>query len=59
MARVFSYLMENDLGELKDEAIFIDTSDTIKKALEQIYQKSKSKTRISKTAFEIALKQLI
>ena len=59
MARVFGYLMGNDLGKLEDEAIFEDTSNTIKEALKNVYQISNSKTRISKTAFEIALKQLI
>jgi len=59
MARVFGYLMGNDLGKLEDEAIFTDTSKTIKEALENVYRISNSKTRISKTAFEVALKQLI
>ncbi len=59
MARVFGYLMGNDLGKLEDEEIFADTSNTIKEALENVYQISNSKTRISKTAFEVALKQLI
>jgi len=59
MARVFGYLMGNDLGKLEDEAIFEDTSNTIKEALKNVYQISNSKTRISKTAFEVALKQLI
>jgi len=59
MARVFGYLMGNDLGKLEDEAIFEDTSNTIKEALKNVYQINNSKTRISKTAFEVALKQLI
>ena len=59
MARVFAYLMGNDLEIIEDEAIFIDTSETIKKALEDVFNKNSSKTDISKTAFEIALKQLI
>ena len=59
MARVFAYLMGNDLEKIEDEAIFIDTSETIKKALEDVFNKNSSKTDISKTAFEIALKQLI
>ena len=36
-----------------------DTSQTIRKALEESYAINNSKTNISKTAFEIALKQLI
>ena len=59
MARVFSYLMSSDLEELEDAAIFEDTSNIIKKALEKSYSVSSSKTKIAKTAFEIALKQLI
>jgi glutamate dehydrogenase/leucine dehydrogenase len=59
MARVFGYLMGNDLEKLDDEAIFADTSNTIKEALKNVHQISNAKTRISKTAFEVALKQLI
>ena len=59
MARVFGYLMGNDLGKLDDEAIFADTSNTIKEALKNVHQISNAKIRISKTAFEVALKQLI
>ena len=59
MARVFGYLMGNDIGVIEDEAIFEDTSNTIKNALGNVYKHNSSKTRISKSAFEIALKQLI
>lgn len=59
MARVFAYLMGNDLAKIEDEDIFGDTSRIIKKALENSYAVNNSKTRISKTSFEIALKQLI
>ncbi|OSY87863.1 amino acid dehydrogenase [Tenacibaculum holothuriorum] len=58
MARVFAYFMERRV-EMSDEAIFEDTSNTIKKALQRTFAKSASKTRISETAFEIALKELI
>ncbi|MGC6429487.1 MAG: Glu/Leu/Phe/Val dehydrogenase dimerization domain-containing protein [Jejuia sp.] len=58
MARVFSYFMERKV-QMTDEAIFNDTSRTIKTALEKVYNKNKSKTKISATAFEIALNQLI
>ena len=58
MARVFAYFMERRV-EMTDEAIFEDTSNTIKRALQRTFAKSASKTRISETAFEIALKQLI
>ena len=59
MARVFAYLMENDLSELTDSNIFQDTSNTIKQALEESYKVNDSKKHIAKTAFEIALNQLI
>lgn len=59
MARVFAYLMSNDLGELTDEGIFSDTSATIRKALQNTYAVNTAKTGIAKTAFEIALNQLI
>lgn len=58
MARVFAYFMERRI-EMTDEAIFSDTSNTIKKALENTYKKNKDIKNISNTAFEIALKQLI
>ncbi len=59
MARVFAYLMSNDLGVLEDESIFHDTSETIKNALKNAHKKSSSKYHIAKTSFEIALNQLI
>ena len=58
MARVFAYLM-TDSVEMSDEAIFEDTSSTIKKAIQEVYKKSSDKTKISKTAFTIALNKLI
>ena len=45
--------------ELTDEAIFSDTSNTILQAIERTYQTKNSKTGIAKTAFELALKQLL
>jgi hypothetical protein len=59
MARVFAYLMSNDLNKLEDQAIFEDTSKTIENALRQSYSINASKTGIAKTAFEIALNQLV
>jgi glutamate dehydrogenase/leucine dehydrogenase len=58
MARVFGYLMGDNV-ELSDQAIFQDTSSTIKEALEKCYEMNNSKQRITKTAYEIALKQLL
>lgn len=59
MARVFAYLMSNDLGVLDDQSIFLDTSETIKNALIKSHAKNNSKYHIAKTAFEIALGQLV
>ena len=59
MARVFAYLMGNDIDKIEDENIFKDTSETIRKALKNVFKKNTSIKNISKTAFEIALKQLI
>ncbi|WP_166966219.1 Glu/Leu/Phe/Val dehydrogenase dimerization domain-containing protein [Yeosuana marina] len=58
MARVFAYFMERKV-QMTDEAIFNDTSNIIREALEKVYNKKQSKTAISETAFEIALDQLI
>ena len=57
MARVFAYFMERKV-QMTDEAIFLDTSEIIKKAIENVFNKNSSKTKISETAFEIALHQL-
>ncbi len=59
MARVFAYLMSNDLKQITDEGIFEDTSFIIRKALENSFAKNQSKTHIAKTSFEIALSQLV
>ncbi len=58
MARVFAYFMAEKV-QMTDDAIFKDTSKTIRKALQDTYNARNSKKNISKTAFEIALKQLI
>ena len=60
IARVFAYLMEARREvPMKDEAIFADTSETIKLALERVYKLHPAKTDICKTAFKIALEQLV
>ena len=58
MARVFAYFMERRV-QMTDEAIFNDTSDVIRKAIENVYNQHHQKTEISKNAFQIALSQLI
>ncbi len=58
MARVFAYFMERRV-QMTDEAIFNDTSMTIRNAIQNTFNNNSSKTHISSTAFEIALKQLV
>lgn len=58
MARVFAYFMERRV-QMTDEAIFNDTSMTIKNAIQDTFNHNSSKTGVSKTAFELALKQLV
>ena len=58
MARVFAYFMEKKV-QMTDEAIFADTSNIIKNAIQKANDLNPSKTNISATAFEIALKQLV
>ncbi|WP_292901647.1 Glu/Leu/Phe/Val dehydrogenase dimerization domain-containing protein [Nonlabens sp.] len=58
MARVFAYFMERRV-QMTDEAIFNDTSMTIRNAIQHIRNNNSSKKQISSTAFEIALKQLV
>jgi glutamate dehydrogenase/leucine dehydrogenase len=59
MARVFAYLMSNDLETIEDQEIFEDTSSIIYNALKEAHALNSAKTNIAKTAFEIALKQLV
>lgn len=58
MARVFAYFMERKV-QMTDEAIFNDVSITIKNAIQNTFNNNSNKINISKTAFEIALKQLL
>jgi len=60
IARVFAYLMESKVElPMKDDAIFNDTSLTIKEALEKAHRLHPYKKNICKTAFEIALQELV
>jgi len=59
MARVFCYLMQQDHVDMSDQAIFKDTSNIIKGAIQKAHNANNSKTGIAKTAFEIALNQLV
>jgi glutamate dehydrogenase/leucine dehydrogenase len=58
MARVFAYLMSNDIQAITDEGIFNDTAHTIQKALIEIHDRHQEKTGITAQAFDIALKKL-
>jgi len=59
MARVFAFLMSEDLKTISDNDIFDDTSKIIREALENTYKLNPAKTGIAKAAFEVALKQLV
>ena len=58
MARVFAYCMSDDYVQT-DESIFQDTSNTIGEALQKVHNKHAADKKIAKTAFEIALQQLL
>ena len=58
MARVFGYLMQDNI-QMTDEAIFEDTSEIIKKAMVKTHEINPAKTNIAKSAFSIALGQLV
>ena len=58
MARVFAYFMERRV-EMTDDAIFGDTSNIIKNAIQNIYDHNHHKTELSKTAFTLALSELV
>lgn len=58
MARVFGYLMEDDI-DISDRSIFLDVSNTIKHALLKCNARNRDKRFLTKTAYEIALKQLV
>jgi glutamate dehydrogenase/leucine dehydrogenase len=58
MARVFAYFMEKKV-QMTDEAIFYDTSETIRKALERTHAHNQSLTGISAEAFQLALQQIV
>jgi glutamate dehydrogenase/leucine dehydrogenase len=57
MARVFAFLMGEAV--IEDEEIFKDTSATIRKAIADCHALNPSKTKLTETAFSIALKKLI
>ena len=58
MARVFAYLMSNDLEEIDEILIFNDTEQTIANVLKNVHAKNASNKHLAKSAFEIALTKL-
>ena len=59
MARVFGYLMGDGDVLLEDSAIFNDTSDCIRAAMERCHARSPERTGLSSTGLSIALEQLL
>lgn len=59
MARVFAYLMGDGQVSLSDAAIFGDTSDCIRAAMERCHARNPERTQLSSTAMSIALEQLL
>ncbi|MEM7548105.1 MAG: Glu/Leu/Phe/Val dehydrogenase dimerization domain-containing protein [Bacteroidota bacterium] len=58
MARVFAYLM-TDEGDITDQSIFSDVSNTIDSALKSIYDQNKGEVGLAAKAYEIAIRGLI
>jgi glutamate dehydrogenase/leucine dehydrogenase len=60
MARAFAYFMDpkND-SKITDHEIFLDTSATIRKALNKVHEVNNQKVKIAESAFKIALETLI
>jgi len=58
MARVFAFLMLNE-GPFSDKSIFEDTSLTIRKALNKIFNFNSSKRGLARTALSLALNEIM
>jgi len=59
MARVFGYLMSDGQISLSDAAIFGDTSECIRSAMERCHARNPETHGLSSTAMSIALEQLL
>ncbi len=57
MARVFAYLMDIK-GEISDKLLFEDCSNTIKKALLEVYKDSPNGLNLTKKSLDIAIEKL-
>jgi glutamate dehydrogenase/leucine dehydrogenase len=58
MARVFAYLMKNN-AEISDSAIFEDSSEIIRNAMEKVATHCPNKVHFSREAYRISLQQLV
>jgi glutamate dehydrogenase/leucine dehydrogenase len=58
MARVFAYLMKNN-AEISDSAIFEDSSEIIRNAMEKVAPHCPNKVHFSREAYRISLQQLV
>lgn len=58
MARVFAYCMNKNV-EMSDQAIFDDTSETIKRAIAEVMERNSTGKNLAATGFEVALSQLV
>jgi glutamate dehydrogenase/leucine dehydrogenase len=58
MARVFAYLMKPG-ADVTDQAIFQDVSEAIASALRKTHNQNPHHLEITKTAYEVALQQLV
>ncbi len=58
MARAFAFLMQGNV-EISDAAIFGDVSATVGAALERCHARNPERNRLSSTAFEVTLGQLV
>ncbi len=57
MARVFAYLMKKD-AVVTDKAIFCDVSETIKKAMLELFDENSSPKNLSNRALSLSMKKL-
>ena len=58
MARVFAYLMKPN-AQMTDEAIFTDVSETIREALQKVYDYNPNIVNVSTAALELSLNKLL
>lgn len=58
MARVFAYLMHEDV-QMSDAGIFMDISETIRKALEEVKAMNAGKLGVTAGCYEVAIEKLM